>query len=285
MRPLARFAASVAIALSATLAAARPIDFKTLSDQRSPALVSIKFILDVQGQEQEQEVTGVMITADGLVLTSNIPFGGMARLMGAENTFTPKDIKVLVGDDTQGVEAKLISRDSELSLAWIKIDKAPDSPYAFVDFADNAEAKLGDSLLIVRRMNKFFDRASYVAEARVAGLIAKPRTMIVPSNGFRIQDFGLPVFGSDGKLIGASTILIPEGDEASGTDLREIFSDAPGGLILPAKEVVDATQRALEAAATNPIPSADAQPAQAPEVAPVAAPEPTPAPAPTTPKP
>src|ERR1043165_3949196 len=47
--------------------AAEPNTLKKLVDEKSPAIVSIKFIMKGEGGEHEEEATGAMIEAGGLV--------------------------------------------------------------------------------------------------------------------------------------------------------------------------------------------------------------------------
>ena len=162
-------------------------DYEALIAKRAPAIVTIKFVLKMDfggfgDGEHEQEVTGIMIDPSGLVLASNNGLGG---LLGAMQSMTggstlqmsikPEKIRVLAGDDTVGVDAKLIARDTELDLAWVKVDKAPDKPYDSVDFAKGATPKIGDRLYTVMREGKFFDRVPVVMETRLGGIAQKPR--------------------------------------------------------------------------------------------------------------
>lgn len=112
--------------------------------ERAAALVTVKFVLAVEGgpggeNELEAEAGGLMIDGTGLVLVSNLEMGGSPGRQRARAQ--AKNIKVLVGDDTEGVDAKLIGRDSELELAWVQIDTPADKAYAAVDLAKGATGK------------------------------------------------------------------------------------------------------------------------------------------------
>lgn len=232
-----------------------PSVLKKLVDDKAPAMVSIKFIMKGEQREAEEETTGVIIEPTGLILTSNNAFGGMMARFGG-SAGTPTDIKVLVGDDNQGVKAKIIARDTELGLAWVQTDDPPAKPYAAIDFSAGAEAKLGDPIYMVSLMGKFFDRAPMVAEAHVGAMVKKPRTLIIPSIGLAGGEFGIPVFDAGGRPVGISTLILPDQDEMEGGDPRSALRGITGGMILPAKDVVEATARAKENAKKNP-PAAD----------------------------
>jgi hypothetical protein len=204
----------------------------------------------MQGQfgnrETEAEISGVMIDPSGLVLCGNTRLGSPRLMRSIGGTATPTDIKVLVGDDTEGLEAKVLARDSELDLAWVAIKKPGDKKFACLDFTRSALPKLGEPLVSLRRMAKYFDRAYTVNEGRVAGRTTKPRDLLIPG-GSMVLEPGLPVFTPNGRLVGVVVVQMPEDDELQSMAFSGIGRDISNGLILPAAEVMKATQRAKEA--------------------------------------
>jgi S1-C subfamily serine protease len=272
-RPLIVFAASlVALAGSATLAPARSAPmpspapaaddaggtYKHLMDSVGPAMVTIKFVMKIEGgrgggdEGQDMEVTGLMIEPTGLVLVSNIKMGGFASRMGM--TANPTNIRVLVGDDTEGVKAKILARDSDLDLCWVQVDddKAKGKSYTSIDFAGGTNAALGDRLFLVQRMGKFFDHALSVSEGRIGGTAKKPRSLMIPT-GFSAGPrdlLGTAMFNADGKVIGLNIAQFPDKEDMEGGDSGGEGNS--GVLLLPATEVVKATARGKEMAAKNP---------------------------------
>lgn len=228
--------------------------YEKLVTQRAAANVNVKFILKAEGQEQESEIPGVMIEKSGLVLASTMGMGEMDSRFGGV-AITPTEIKVLIGEDTQGVEAKMIARDSDLALGWFQIDKPDEKGYSFLDFAEGSPAVGGDTLMVVSQMGKFFHRANIVTEGKVACVTSKPRKLLIPSISLVAADFGVPVFDSQSRPVGIFTAVLPDKDEFQGSPevIREIQQSVPGfKMIIPADEVVAATKRAKETAATNP---------------------------------
>ncbi len=228
-------------------------DYKKLIDDKAPAIVSIKFVLKMDQGEQEEETTGAVIEPTGLILSSNFSLGGMMARMG-RGSATPTDLKVLIGDDTQGLKAKIVARDTELGLAWVQLDDAPAKPLAFIDFSAGTEAKLGDPIYLVSLMGKVFDRAPWVAEGKVGAVVKKPRPLLIPSFGIRGIDLSTPAYDAQGHAVGVTTFILPEQEDESqdSSGMRGITS----GMILPASEVVAATARAKEMAKKGP-PDAD----------------------------
>lgn len=268
---LARFTLIAALTSFAGVAAAAEVtapaaakaegaDLSKMVAEKAPAIVSIKFILKGGEQDEEVETTGFVIDPSGLILSSNNAFGGLMARFGGP-TPTPTDIKVLIGDDTQGVEAKFFARDSELGLAWVQLTTPPAKPLTAIDLSKGASAKLGESIFEIALMGKFFDRAPSISMGNVAAVVKKPRELVIPSIGLASGEMGMPVFNTAGELLGVTTLILPDQEEMSGgaNAVRTAMRGITGGMILPASEVIAATARAKETAS------------KAPEAAPAAA--------------
>ncbi len=236
---------------------------KILSDKGS-ALVTVKFLLKANmgpmgGEtEQENEITGVMIDPKGVALCSNTQLGGfigmIKRMIGpmmGEITATPTDLKVLVGEDTEGREAELVARDSELDLAWVRIKQPGEKAYDFIDLSKGVGAEVGQPIVTLRRMGKYFARVAVAADAYIGGTTTKPRNLLVPTTG-TAGVLGVPVFTPDGQLIGVTILQVPESEDTEPNPMAMLsgmmsgMQDAMSGLILPAADVAKATARALE---------------------------------------
>jgi len=250
--------------------------YEKLITQHASAMVNIKFTSKMDSNEEEGEIPGVMIEKTGLVLTSNDSLRGVSARFGAPAA-TATNMKVLVGEDTEGVDAKIVARDSELGLAWVQIDKPAEAGYVFVDFGSGSQVRAGESIMVISQLSKFFDRAASVSEGVVSCVTAKPRKMMIPSLALATAEWGVPVFDAQAKPVGIMTIVLPEKEELEAIPggPGEILKGIPGGkLILPADEVAAATKRAKEAAASGKGEPATEAPKEAPkaEGAPVAAP-------------
>ncbi len=269
----------VAGTASDAVAQASPEGMRAILAEQRGAIVTIRYVLKMDamgdafgmfgdGGDQEMEVTGVMVDPSGLVLVSNTQMGGMfARFSGmlagmGGGVPKPTDLKVLVGDDTQGVEARLVVRDTDLDLAWVKIAKAPETPYAAIDLSRHATVGVGDYVYTLGRAAKFYDRVPVITESRVSGTTTKPRDLVL---GGSMSALGLPVFDKAGALVGVSTLIMPEEGEGGMEDsLMGMGMEGGFGTIVPAKDVQRATASAKELAAK---PAPDGEPA--PETRPV----------------
>lgn len=227
-------------------------DTQKIVDANAPAIVTLKFILKGGEQDEEVETTGIVIDPSGIILSNNNAFGGLMARFGGP-TPTPSEIKVLIGDDTQGVDASFMARDSDLGLAWVKLNEAPAKPLAAVDLSKSVSATLGQDLVEVSLMGKFFDRAPIVSTAQVAAVVKKPRELYIPSIGLASGEMGMPVFTAKGELLGITTLILPDQEEVAGNSggMRAIMRGITGGMILPAAEAHAATLRAKETAAAG----------------------------------
>jgi hypothetical protein len=230
-------------------------EFAELQDRHGGALVTVKFVLKLEGQfgnrESEVEVTGAMIDPSGLVLCGNSRLG-MPSFMRRFGNATPTDLKVLVGDDTEGLKARVLARDTELDLAWVQITEVGKLKFPYLDLGSSAVPAPGDRLLSIRRMAKYFDRAMTVSEGRLAGKTRKPRDLYIPSGSMTIEP-GLPVFTPDGRVVGVAVLQLPDDEEQQANPLAfaGIGRDIANGLILPCEEVRRATARARQTAASD----------------------------------
>jgi hypothetical protein len=242
--------------------------YRKLVQERAPTLVTVKFLLKLKmsgmfasmgDQESEQEVSGIMIAPSGLVLVSSTELGGFAGMMrqvmgglGGDISAVPTDLKVLVGGDTEGLEAELLARDSELDLAWVRIKDPAGKTFATADLSESPKPRLGQRLLMLSRMGKYFDRAPVVHEVRVSGFTAKPRELYVASE---MSGPGMPVYTTDGDLVGVTVLQMPEAEDVGDNPFvalnraSDMMESSMAALILPARQLLRATERAEATAA------------------------------------
>lgn len=283
MFSLAPFTLACCLSLSAPALAVgpdeTPAQYQKLVAERANAIVTVKFVLKIdtggvgQDAEQETEVYGVMIDPKGLILLSNSELDGFAGMMrrfrGGAVTTTPKDIKVLIGDDSEGVPAKVLAHDTELDLAWVQIEKPGEKPFVFVDLEKAATVSLGERMLSLEKLGKYFDRAVVVQDVRVGAVAHKPRPFYL-FTGSSMVGRGVPFFTTAGEFVGITTLLFPSAEELEGGAARTSMGGALGQVpkVLPAAELITATRRAREAAAGDgekaPEKPADKSPDKAP---------------------
>lgn len=235
-------------------------NFRKLTDQHINAVVTVKFVMKLkaggQMQELDTEAPGLMIRPDGLVLCANTQLGGGQMLKQLGMAGEPTEIKVLVGDDEDEYDAKVLARDTDLDLAWIQIENEDHVTFNALDFTTRATPKLGQKLYAIRRMTKFYDRAPIVETGRLYCITTKPRKLYVPG-GDLTGSVGAPVFDADGTPVGLIVVQMPPdlnirqaaliSQLMSSTAVRDDMT----GKILPAEKILKATERALKLAKTQ----------------------------------
>jgi S1-C subfamily serine protease len=235
--------------------------YQALIEQISPSIVTVKAVVTTemsfggQGQKDESrdELQGVVVRANGLIMMTNGPFrtrefrGGEAQIKR-----TPTELKVVVGDEEKEYDAELVATDSKLGLAFLRIKDLGDRQLAAVAFGDESvKPDIGDEVCQVSRLEKGYDYATYVHTAVVNGRITKPRKALMLDGTVREQ--GLPVFTMDGEVVGALTSI--ESGMQEDEDMGAIFFGGGGGrsFVVPGKVVegliTQAEKQAADAAA------------------------------------
>lgn len=207
-----------------------------LVDAYADSVVSIKFTLTTSmnlmgnsgDQESTSEVRGVLLNADGLILTSASHFeGGMigriARMMGqdVDVNATPTEIKVLFAAEEEEYPARFIAKDSDLGLAFVQILDLKGREVKPLDLSKAATPHIGSNLLGLSRMARSFDCAPQVSRCYVTAKVERPRAMWAIAGDF--GSLGMPAFTSSGEVVGVLTMQ--EGTE--GVEAEE----AAGGLM------------------------------------------------------
>lgn len=267
IRNIARTAAGVLIGALVTQSLAA--DYGALAEQKSAALVRIRFVQKVTApngeRETEREIPGVMIDPTGVIVCSNTAAGGINNYMKQLSIQTSiSELKVFIGDDEEGLDADKLPHDADRDLVWLKIRNPGDRKFDFVDFAAAAEPKIGDELFTVSRMSKFYGLVPVVKIGQLGGIATKPRRLLIPTNmGEGQSELGAAVFASGGRVVGLLVLQMPDNDDV--TSMQENIAL----LILPAADVAKATARSREAAAEAPSVETPVEtPAETPATAP-----------------
>lgn len=220
--------------------------YELVARAAAPAIVNVKFVMSFEGgpggeeASEENEVHGVIIDPSGIVLISSASMFGYDG-MGFQ--VRPSDIKIMVGSDTEGLAAKVLVRDRDRDLAWLKITDEVEEVLPAIDFGNGGKASLGQRLLQVWKLDKFFDRAPYVSEGKVAAIVSKPRDLFIAAGEVTM---GLPVFAEGGSPLGFVVLQLPTQEEMAAMSGSNMFAQmAFTRTVLPAAEVSKATAAAM----------------------------------------
>jgi hypothetical protein len=301
---LGALTASVCLAVSARADEAATAG-RAILDAHKNAVVTVSLVIKQQmsmpgsgSQEQEEktEVTGTVIDPSGLTvlsLSQTDPSALIRSMMGdmgdngdmkIESVLS--DVKIIT-DDGKELAAKVVLRDKDLDLAFIRPTEKPAAPLAAINLKEAATPLILDPVLVLNRLGKVANRAYSLSVDRVEAIIAKPRTFFVPGRGESTGALGCPVFALDGKVVGVALLRnLPGG--ASGGGMMSMMNggrDSVLPVILPAADIFEAGQQAPAAADVKdePKPKPAAPAAAAPSSNSVTIPAAPAAPAPAAP--
>ena len=254
--PHAALLAALALAASTATAATRGAErtheddytgtYRLLVEQRAPAVVAVTYVITLSagGQEQRNEdrTQGVLVSDDGLVLVSARavsvdvgalnPRGGAGPIVANSSDFRVR----LPGSDEWRV-ADLVTRDTELGLAWLRVRDARDQPY--VDFDDVAQPAPGRVFYTLLRTSDEWGAVPLVRPGMILGETRVPRTSLLVD--------GMPglAFDADGRPMGfvdidLGTVTRSQG-RGFGLDMADLVMH-----MLPARRVAAATRLAAD---------------------------------------
>ena len=229
------------------------------------AVVNVRVVLktriamggrEMQSSDDSVDTVGTVIDPSGLTvlsLGSLNPGAMMNRIMsaggggGAERTeFTsePTDLKLRLPDGRE-LPAKIVLRDEDLDLVFIRPTAKPPSPLVAIDLADSARPALLDQVLVLSRLGRVGGWTAAVSLHDIGAIIERPRTFFVL--GSTPAGMGTPAFTPSGKVVGLLTLRQIEAGRPSmmgmtgGTEALGLLP-----VILPAADVLEIARQATE---------------------------------------
>lgn len=188
-----------------------------------PAVVTVQVVAKITSDEgpedAKSETTGIVLDASGLTVVSLSgmdPSALMQLMLGQDPglQISVSSVTIRLGGG-QEVPAKIVLRDMDQDLAFLRPEKKPEQPMAFVDFKNSATRDLLDPLVVVGRMGRLANRTISARAENVEGLMERPRRRYFLASRGVDQDAGSLVLTPDGKVVGmVGTRAVPmaEGD-------------------------------------------------------------------------
>jgi hypothetical protein len=223
--PLKRLpAVSVLVAAAAALVSAQTADeraaardfIKRKGDAVVMVLATIKVRASVGGQEQtfdqQAQANGTVLDSSGLTvlsLSTLQPDDVMTRTISlrvqpgtkVDVTSEPSAVRMHLSDGRE-LQARLVLRDTDLDLAFIRPTEAPPSPLTSID-APAARPLLMDPLLVIQRTSEASGWTIAATFSSVQYVIDKPRTYFQMTGGMPL---GSPFFDTTGRFVGVSVV-------------------------------------------------------------------------------
>jgi S1-C subfamily serine protease len=211
---------------------------------------------EVQSMDELVETVGTVIDARGLTvlsLSSLNPGAMMGRLMGSggsaqdrvEIGSEPSDVRLRLADGRE-LPARVVLRDEDLDLAFLRPRQAPDAPLVAIDLSDEGRPALLDAVVVLSRLGRVGGWTPAASLQTIGAIIERPRTFYVIETG-STGGMGTPAFTTSGRVVG---LLTMRSVQAGRTGMFSMAGGTEGlGLlpvILPAADVREIAQQAPE---------------------------------------
>jgi len=179
-------------------------------------VVSIQLVLktrysfgsDTQEQENNQELSGTVISPDGLTvvaLSATDPTGLMRTLSGelddGDVATEISDVKIMLQDASE-IEAQVVLRDNDLDLAFIMPTERPAEPLPYVSLENSGKPEIFDQVVAINRLGQVANRVYSGALETIEAVVERPRTYYIPGSSPTHTGLGCPVFTLDGDFVG-----------------------------------------------------------------------------------
>ena len=208
---------------------------------------------EVQSMDDTLEAVATVIDATGLTvmsLSSLDPGAMMSKLMGGAGgeekmsiVSEPSDVRIRRADGRE-LPARIVLRDQDLDLAFIRPIVRPSTPLTAVNLADAARPALLDDVVVLSRLGRVGGWAPAAVLYSVGAIMEKPRTFFV-LNGQAAT--GTPAFLPTGKLVGLLTIRQVDPGRLSMFGMMGGMEGAGViAVILPAADVLEIAKQAEE---------------------------------------
>jgi Trypsin-like peptidase domain len=231
------------------------------------AVVNVRVVLkmrmsmggrEMQASDDPVDAVGTVIDPSGLTVLSLgalNPGGLMTKLMGSvgggsngepsvDITTEPTDVKIRLADGRE-LPARIVLRDEDLDLVFLRPTKKPDKPLVSIDLTASVKPALLEQVLVLTRLGRVGGWAAGGSLHDVSAIIEKPRTFFVLSGGD--SSVGSPAFSTSGKIIGLLTLRQIDPGRAS---MSSMLGGTEGfgvlGVILPAEDVLEIAKQAPE---------------------------------------
>jgi len=213
--------------------------------------VTVKMQHEGEAYEDQNEQAGTLVDPAGLVVTALStldPTDLYTQMMSeagereAANRFTSEitALKIRLPDGRQ-LPAKVVLRDKDLDLAFIRPTAAPEQPLTALSLAAAGKPALLDQVIVIERLGAAANRVAGATVDRVKAVLDKPRTFYVLA-AMDVGSLGMPVFTADGGLVGILALRTIN-RQAAGLSSR---GEGMLPVVIPASDIAEVAKQAPE---------------------------------------
>tara|TARA_R110002020_G_scaffold21373_47_gene72488 strand:- start:527 stop:1306 length:780 start_codon:yes stop_codon:yes gene_type:complete len=176
--------------------------FAMLGERHADAVVTVKFVMSVTNSGNEQRVEdrtqAVLVSADGLLLvperTISLDFSSFQEGSQGAPVAKSSDFRVRLAGSDEWRPADLVTRDSALGLAWLRL-REPEGELPFVDLSSGTPAKPGMAFFSVLRTSDEYGGVAVFRPGLVLGETHTPtfRLLVDGVPGLAFSHEGLPM--------------------------------------------------------------------------------------------
>ena len=226
------------------------------------AVVNVRVVLKVRmsmagremnSSDESVDTVGTVIDPSGLTvlsLSALNPGAMMNKLMSSAGTgqdqigltSEPTDVKIRMSDGRE-VAARIVLRDEDLDLAFLRPTVAPDKPLTAVNLAEGGKPSMLDEVVVLSRLGRVGGWTPSASLHNIGAVIEKPRTFYVL--GGATGGTGTPAFLPNGRIVGLLTMRQVDPGRAS---MMSMMGGTEGlgllAVILPAADVLEIASQA-----------------------------------------
>jgi len=166
----------------------RPV-YKHLTDMHAGAVVTVKFVMSVTASGKEERIEdrtqALLVSSDGLLLVPDRAvsidfrsFSGAGKAQGAAPVAKSSEFRVRLADSDDWLPADLVTRDTQLGLAWLRL-RNPPAKLAFVDLDHGVTAEPGMTFFSLMRTSDEWGGVPVFREGFVMGETHTPKTLLL----------------------------------------------------------------------------------------------------------